>query len=238
MSAVATARPASPIDVVALQYSNPRRMVGVPLTIITAVVLTTVAISVVILRAGGNLHGEGFNAGVVWGVLGYSVAIGVQNVSAGFPFALALGSTRRTFVLGDLLTSVVQALIVAAAALVLLVLELVTGGWFIGARVLSTTVLGSGDPLPLGGAMFLAVLTSLSVGGAFGAAWTRFGPRGPAVITLTIVVVVVLLLLLLAPEEGAIVTAAQPWWLAVGGAVVIGLSVIGQYLFLRRASVR
>jgi hypothetical protein len=238
MSTAMTAHPASPADVVALQYSNPRRMIGVPLSIITAVVLITVAISVAILRAGGNLHGQNFNAGVVWGVLGYSVAIGVQNVSASFPFALALGSTRRTFVLGDLLTSVVQALIVALAAVVLLVLELVTDGWFIGAKVLSTTILGDGNPALLGGAMFLAVLTSLSVGSAFGAAWTRFGPRGPALISLSLAVVGVLVLLLLLPQADAIGAAARPWWLAIGGAVVIGLSIVGQYVLLRRASVR
>lgn len=238
MTALAAPRAASPADVVALQYSNRNRMIGVPLYILGAVVLLTVAISITILRAGGDLDGADFNASVLYSVLGYTVAIGVQNVASSFPFALALGSTRRTFVLGNLLTSAVQAVLVAVAAVVLLGLETVTGGWFIGARALSSVLLGDGDPVLLGGVMLLAILTALAAGGAFGSAYVRFGARGPLVLSLGLAVVVVLLLLLLVPQAAAVAAAARPWWLAVGGAVVIGASTVGQYLFLRRASVR
>lgn len=238
MTALAAPRAASPADVVALQYSNRNRMIGVPLYILGAVVLLTVAISITILRAGGDLDGADFNASVLYSVLGYTVAIGVQNVASSFPFALALGSTRRTFVLGNLLTSAVQAVLVALAAVVLLGLETVTGGWFIGARALSSVLLGDGDPVLLGGVMLLAILTALAAGGAFGSAYVRFGARGPLVLSLGLAVVVVLLLLLLVPQAAAVAAAARPWWLAVGGAVVIGASTVGQYLFLRRASVR
>lgn len=238
MTALAAPRAASPADVVALQYSNRNRMIGVPLYILGAVVLLTVAISITILRAGGDLDGADFNASVLYSVLGYTVAIGVQNVASSFPFALALGSTRRTFVLGNLLTSAVQAVLVALAAVVLLGLETVTGGWFIGARALSSVLLGDGDPVLLGGVMLLAILTALAAGGAFGSAYVRFGARGPLVLSLGLAAVVVLLLLLLVPQAAAVAAAARPWWLAVGGAVVIGASTVGQYLFLRRASVR
>jgi len=159
-------------------------------------------------------------------------------VSTSFPFSLALGSTRRTFVLGNLLTSLTQGLLIAIASVVLLGLELVTGGWFIGARAMSSVLLGAGDPIVLGGVMLLAMLAALSAGGVFGAAWVRFGARGPLVLSLAIAAVVVLLLLLLVPQAGAIASAARPWWLAIGGAIEIGLAVVGQYLFLRRASVR
>src|SRR6187402_480624 len=173
MSAVVptTARPASPADVIALQYGNPNRMVGIPLSILGAVVLLTIAISIVILRAGGNLEDANYNASVLYSVLGYTVAIGVQNVSTSFPFALALGSTRRTFVLGNLLTSRAQGLLVAIASVLLLGLESATGGWFIGAKAMSSVLLGAGNPFVLGGVMLLAILAALSAGGAFGAAW-------------------------------------------------------------------
>ena len=240
MTALATAatRPASPGDVLALQYGNRNRMLGVPLYILGGVVLLTVAISLAVLRAGGDLDDADFNASVLYSVLGYTVAIGVQNVSSSFPFALALGSTRRTFVLGNLLTSAAQAVLVAAAAVVLLGIELLTHGWFIGAKALSPVPLGAGNPLLLGGVMLLATLTALSVGGVFGSSYVRFGARGPLVVSLGIAVAVVLLLLLLVRQGAAIASAFRPWWLAVGGAAVIGLSTIGQYLFLRRASVR
>lgn len=240
MSALAPAatRAASPGDVVALQYGNRNRMLGVPLYILGGVVLLTVAISLAVLRAGGDLDDADFNASVLYSVLGYTVAIGVQNVSSSFPFALALGSTRRTFVLGNLVTSAAQSLLVAAAAVVLLGLEVITHGWFIGAKALSPVLLGGGNPVVLGGVMLLATLTALSVGGVFGSSYVRFGARGPLLVSLGIAVAAVLLLLLLVPQGAAIASAFRPWWLAAGGAVVIGLSTIGQYLFLRRASVR
>lgn len=231
-------RPASPRDVVALQYGNPNRMVGVPLAVLGGVVLLTVATTLAILRAGGDVKDADFNASVLYSMLGYSVAIGVQNVASSFPFALALGSTRSTFVLGNLLTSAVQALLVAAASVVLLGIEVATRGWFIGARALSPVPLGAGNPVVLGGVMLLATLTALSVGGVFGSSYVRFGGRGPLVVSVGIAVVLVLLLLLLVPRAAALSTAFQPWWLAAVGAAVIGLSAVGQYLFLRRASVR
>lgn len=237
MTAVIT-RPAHPTDVVRLQYARPQRMIGIPLTIIGAVILLSVAVTIIVLRAGGDPKEANFNASVLYSVLGYTVAIGVQNVSTSFPLTLALGSTRRTFVLGNLLTSAVQAVLVALVSVVLLGLELLTGGWFVGARALSSPLLGAGNPLVLGGAMLLAVLTALTVGGVFGASWTRFGARGPLVLSLLIAVAVVLLLIVLVPNAGAVVTAFRTWWIPAGASVVIALAVIGQYLLLRRASVR
>ena len=237
MSAITT-RPAAPADVVRLQYGNANRMIGVPLYILGAVVVLSVAISLVVLRAGGTLKDADFNASVLYSLLGYTVAIGVQNVTTTFPFALALGSTRRTFVLGNLMTSLVQAVLVAVASVVLLGLELVTGGWFLGVRAMAAAPLGDGNPAVLAGVMLLAMLGALSAGGVFGASWVRFGARGPLVLSLGIAVVVVLLLIVLMPQAGAIAGAAQPWWIAVGGAVEIGLAVVGQYLLLHRASVR
>jgi hypothetical protein len=237
-TAVRPARPATPAAVIRLQYANANRMIGIPLYILGAVILLTVLISLAILRAGGTLDGADYNASVLWSIVGYMVAVGVQSVATSFPFALALGTTRRTFVLGNLLTSLVQALLVAAASVVLLGLELATGGWFLGAHVMSSTVMGSGNGLVLAGVMLLTILGALSVGGVFAAAWVRFGSLGPLSLAIGIVLVAIVLLLLLLPIGAAVEAAAATWWIAVAGAVVIGLSVVGQYLFLRRASVR
>ncbi|MFD1720002.1 hypothetical protein [Amnibacterium endophyticum] len=234
----APARPASPADVVALQYGNPYRMLGVPLIILGAVVALTVAVSLIVLRAGGDPGRADFNASVLYSVLGYTVALGVQNVSSSFPFALALGSTRRAFVLGNLATAVVQALIVAALSVALLGVEVVTRGWFVGTATFGSVLLGDGDPLVLGGVVFATMLGALSVGSVFGASWIRFGARGPLALSLVGAVVLAVLLLLLVPQLGAITAAFRPWWIAVGIAGVIGLATVGEYLSLRRASVR
>lgn len=237
MSAL-TARPARPLDVVALQYAQPNRMVGIPLLILGTVVVLTIAISIAVLRAGGRLTDSSQNGWILWSVIGYTVAVGVQNVGTSFPFALALGATRRTFVLGNLLTAAAQAALVAAAALALLGLETATGGWFIGASVLRVQALGNGDPAQLAGAMFLSILLALSVGSVFGAAWIRFGPLGPLLLSAGSAAVVALLLLLLVPFGGAISAAARPWWPVAAATLVVVLALGAQYLFLRRASVR
>ena len=240
MSAVASVRtrPASPIDVVALQYSNRNRMIGIPLYILGAVILLSVAISIAILRAGGSLDGSDYNASVLWSVLGYMVAIGVQTTATSFPFALALGSTRRSFVLGALLTAAAQAVLITVAAEILLALELLTDGWFVGARVVTSVLLGDGDPLLLAGVMFLAILTALTVGGVFGAAWVRYGALGPVLLSLGVVIVGVVAVLAFGSSLVSFASLFAPSWIGWIGAVVIGLAVVGQYVFLRRASVR
>jgi hypothetical protein len=224
--------------VIALQYANRNRTIGVPLYIIGAVVVLSVVIGVAVLRAGGDPRDGGFAAGFLYGVFGYTIALGVQNVSSSFPFALALGATRRAFVLGNLLVSAAQGLLVAVAAVALLGLETATNGWFIGTRVLASPELGGGDALVVGGIMLLEILTALSVGGVAGAAFVRYGARGPLLLAVAVSTVAVLLLLLLVPHAAAIAAAFRPWWPAAGCAVVIGVGTVGQYLFLRRASIR
>jgi len=133
----------------------------------------------------------------------------------------------------------VQALLVAVAAVLLLGLETLTGGWFIGARVLVVEGAGDGDPVLLAGAMFLAVLTALLVGGVFGAAWTRFGSAGPLLLALGIAVAVVLAALAGAGASAAVVaTVSQPWVPGATAGGIAALALLGQYLLLRRASVR
>lgn len=240
MSAIAatTARPASPIDVLALQYANRYRMIGLPLIILSAVVVLTVGIGVAILRAGGTVHGEDANGSVLWSILGYMVALGVQATAVSFPFTLALGSTRRTFVLGALLGAVLQAALIAAAAVVLLGLEFVTRGWFIGMKVLASAPLGHGSPLLLAGVLFLGALTALMVGGVFGASWVRFGTWGPLGLATGVLLAGVLAVLLLGRAASTAADVFGPSRVGWIGSAVIGLSVVGEYCFLRRASVR
>ena len=54
MSATTVQRPASPADVVALQYANPTRMVAIPVGILLAVVVVMTAVTVAVVRAGGR----------------------------------------------------------------------------------------------------------------------------------------------------------------------------------------
>lgn len=237
-TALTVSRPANPVDVLALQYANPTRMVLIPLGILVAVVVVMTGVTVAVVRSGGTVADLDFNGAVIWSLFGFVVATGVQAVAVAFPLALALGSTRRSFTLGVLATGVAQSALLTAASLLLLGLERLTGGWFVGARVLGDSTLGGGNPLALVAVMFLSALTALAVGGLFGAAWIRFGARGPAALGIAVAAVAVLALIAFPPDVAALGLAFEPWWLAIAAAVTIVLATSGEYLLLRRASVR
>lgn len=236
------ARPATPFDVVTLQYANPTRLVTIPLAILGAVVVVASIVSRVVtvtVSQGGSapVEADG-NGAVIWSLLGFVVAIGVQAVSTVFPLALALGSTRRTFTAGVLATAVLEAALLSVAALVLLGLEVLTGGWFVGARVLGDASLGGGDVLALVEVMFLSTLSAIAIGAVFGATWVRFGALGLTVLGLALSAAFVLALLLLAPAFAAIGQAFEAWWLAIAAVAAVGASIAGVFLLLRRAAVR
>ena len=71
-------------------------------------------------------------------------------------------------------------------------------------------------------------------GGAFAAAWVRFGARGPSALAIVAVLALGIAVIVLIP----LAPAVQPWWAAVGAGIVIVLALLGQYVLLRRASVR
>lgn len=232
------ARAVSPRDVVALQYATPSRMLTVPLAILVAVVVVMTVVTLAVVRAGGRAADLDYNGSVIWSLFGFVVALGVQSTAVSFPLALALGSTRRAFALGTLATAVLQSALLTAAALLLLGLELATGGWFVGAKVLSDSTLGGGNGLVLLTVMFLSALVALAAGGAFGASWVRFGARGPLALGLGIGAAGILTLVAVGPDLVRIGRAFEPWWLAVAAAVAITVATVGEYVLLRRASVR
>src|SRR4051812_43888333 len=105
---VSTARPASPMDVVRLQFAVPTRMLAMPLGILVAVVVAMTAITVAVVEVGGAAADLDGNGAVIWSLFGFVVALGVQTVSVNFPLALAFGVTRRTFTFGVLVTALTE----------------------------------------------------------------------------------------------------------------------------------
>ena len=238
MTAVALRRPASPTAVVALQYAVPTRLLAIPLSILIGVVVVMSVVTAAIVRGGGSAADLEYNGAVIWSLFGFIVAVGVQSVSVTFPLALALGSTRRTFMLGTLASAAGEAVVLTVASLVLLGLETVTGGWFVGAHVLSDATLGGGNPLMLVAVMFGGMLTALAVGGLYGAAWVRFGFLGPLGLGIGTALLVVVLLIAFLPAAALVVQALGVWTWALAGAVVVTASTAGEYFLLRRATVR
>lgn len=216
----------------------------VPLYITGMVAVISILISLVFWRSGslpgseGWIQGSQFNPGILYGLVGFLGYLGVQSVATTFPFALTLGSTRRAFVGGTLLWNVITAAYLTAVLAVLTLLELATNHWFVGFYIFDIYVLGAGDLTQLVPMVFLGVLTLLTVGGVFGAAWVSLGARGPQFIAAGIVVVVVVALIIVMPSLPSFLAGFQLWWLAVAAIVMIVLSALGTWLLLRSAIVR
>lgn len=242
MTALTASRPrgAAPLDVLRLHFSQRAMLLRTPPGIMVIVFVLTVILAVIFWRLGSVpgspewVQNSRNNATVFWALPGFFGWLGVQTVSLTFPLALSLGSTRRVFVAGTVLTHVTLALYITAMLLALLALELATGHWFFDIYMLDVTILGSGDPLQLAATAFLGTLFVLSVGGAFAAAWVRFGALGPTTLAAVIVIGLGIAAILLVP----VASQFQPWWVALGAGAMIALAVLGQYVLLRRASVR
>lgn len=232
------------VSTVKLHLNRRTATFGVPLYIAAVVAIISVLISLVFWRAGslpgttGWIQGSRSNPGIVYGLVGLLIYLGVASVATTFPFALSLGATRRAFVTGTLLWNVITAAYVALVFAALNGIELATNHWFAGFYIFDLYVLGAGDPIRLVTVVFLGVLTCLTIGGVFAAAWVRFGTRGPQFIGLGLVIALAITAIIIVPDAAAIAANFRLWWLAVGAGVAIALSSIGTWLLLRPATVR
>lgn len=232
------------IATVKLHTNQREQSLLVPLYITGTVAVISVLISLVFWRSGSIpgtdewIQGSQFNPGIGYALVGFLVYAGVAAVATTFPFALSLGASRRAFTAGTLLWQALTAAYIALILLVLLGVELATDHWFFGFYIFDIFLLGAGDPLRLLAIVFLGVLTSLSVGGVFAAAWVRFGARGPQFIAAGLVLVILVAVLVAIPSFAALAAAFELWWLAALAGGVILLSSAGSWLLLRRAIVR
>lgn len=216
----------------------------VPIVIIGVVLVVSAFISIALQRAGLDPADDSFaegaraNIGIAWSLPGFLVYYGVQAVSTTFPFATALGATRRNYVLGTLVANIVNAVYITAIMSVLLLIELATDHWFFNIYVLDNYAFGAGNVGILALTTFLGVLLCTSVGGLFAAVWVRFGNRGPTILGLALALLFAVLVLVFVPYAGEIIAAITAP-MAVGVAVaVLAIALLGTWLSMRRTAVR
>lgn len=215
-----------------------------PLGIVAVVMVVSIIIALAIQRGGSPVdsasyvEGARWNSGIVWSLPGFLIYYGVQAVATTYPFGLALGSTRRDFILGTTVANILQAAYVASLLVVLLGIELATDHWFMSVYVLDVNALGAGNPWILMASVFLGVLFCLTIGGLFGSIWVRFGPKGPAIAGLALGVVMAVALLILAPNLVELISAITAQGLAIAAVAMIVVALGGTWLAMRRASVR
>ncbi len=232
------------LNVARLQMNKRDVSFLVPAMIVAAVLVVSAIISIALQRAGADPADPSFadgargNFGVIWSLPGFLVYYGVQAVATTFPFAMALGATRRAYVLGTALANIVTSFYITAILTVLLWVELATGHWFFNVYVLDNYALGAGNAVVLAVSVFLGTFAFTSIGGVFAAIWVRFGNKGPTVLGLALGLLLAVLVLIFVPYTMEIVeatTRATIAWVAVGISVV---SVLGTWLAMRRTAVR
>jgi hypothetical protein len=216
----------------------------VPLYITLMVAAVSVLVSIIAWRAGSQPGSDGWvtgsrnNPGIAYSLPGFLVYLGVQSIGTTFPFALTLGATRRAFTVGTLtwaaMVSAYLALVIAALTL----LEIATGHWFAGFYLFDIYILGTGNIPTLLLIVFLGSLTSLTLGGVFGASWVRFGNNGPRTLGIAMGLVIAIGAILIVPAWADLAAAFELWWLALVAVVIIAASSIASWAFLRSATVR
>ncbi|WP_339619433.1 hypothetical protein [uncultured Salinibacterium sp.] len=226
-------------------HLNKREMTFVvPLYITAMVALVSILISLLFWRSGslpgteGWIQGSQNNPGMAYALPGFLVYLGVQSIATTFPFALTLGSTRRSFVAGTLAWAVVTSAYMTVAFALLTALELATNHWFVGFYIFDIHVLGAGNFALLLPIVFLSTLSLLTIGGVFGAAWLRFGSRGPIFLGTGVAILIIVALIIAMPSAVEIAAAFELWWLAIVAFAAIAASSIGSWLLLRTATVR
>src|SRR5690625_6929028 len=88
---------------------------------------------------------------------------------------MSLGTTRRSYSLGTSLYFALQSAYIAALAVALYGIELLTGHWFLNAYVFDINALGNGNVFALFATIFTLVFFSMSMGGLFGALYVKAG---------------------------------------------------------------
>lgn len=232
------------ISTTKLHFNKREITLVVPLYITGTVAVISVLISFLFWRSGSLpgtaawVQGSQSNPGIAWALAGFLVYLGVQSVSTTFPFALTLGASRRGFVGGTVLWGVAFSAYLTLVLAILAMVEIATGHWFSDFYIFDVYVLGAGDLRLLIPIVFLSTLSMLAIGGVFGAAWIRFGARGPQFVGISVGIALVLALILILPAAPDILAAFQLWWLAVTAVCVIVPSCLGAWLLLRSATVR
>lgn len=237
---VATAAPTLPqsrlLRVVRMQFINTQTFVWVPALVLGGAWAITLLIYLTARATGGDdvLIGGGSQA-PLW----YFLVIGVQAMTLTFPFSQAMSLTRREFYLGSLIAAAVSGLGMAAAFVLLGLLERATNGYGIDGYFAYLDWVWVDGPLAAGLIYFICVMLFFVVGFLSATIYQRFG-------TFRLVLGMIVIALALV-GLGALITWQQAWpelwtwilqtgalglslWAALATAVLATLS----YLALRR----
>ncbi|MET0296392.1 MAG: hypothetical protein ABW024_03260 [Microbacterium sp.] len=223
------------LNVVRMQFVNKQTYIWVPLLVLAASFLLSLAIFAMIpydgVKAGGGSQAP------LW----YFLWVGVQSLTMTFPFSQAMSVTRREFYLGTLVAAVATSAMLAVIYVVGGLLEQATDGFGVNGYFFYLEWLWVGGPLAAFVIFFAAALLFFLVGFWAATIFKRFGT-----VSLTVVFVGIAAILV---GLAWIATATGSWvgvWESILATGALGLALWGlllgavlaviSYLTLRRAT--
>ncbi len=160
-----------------LYLLNKWMLVWIPIIVIGAMIALTICIQLIVNAAGGRDEGVYFNGAfqaALWCIFGVAVSASTQM----FPFAFALSSTRRDFLIGTLIAALGTGAGYGAIYALLAWVEEVTGGYWIGAHAFDLAGWVAGGPGPAFVLYGAAILFMFVIGFASAMLFKRFGGKG------------------------------------------------------------
>ncbi|MFJ5108240.1 MULTISPECIES: hypothetical protein [unclassified Glutamicibacter] len=226
------------IKVARMQLINKATFIGIPLMILCASFLFTLAIWWLVRRNGSD---EGLYSGGAQAPMWYFLALGIQALTLTFPFSMAMSISRRTFYLGTVALFSVCALVLSVFYYLIGLLEVATGGWGMGGQFFALQWIADNNWLVQILFYFVLMVLLFMVGFLIATIYMRWRTTG-MVVFFTLLGVVVLGII-------ALFTFGNYWdqfwswaltWTAAGitlwGGLVALLMAGGSYLTLRKAT--
>lgn len=223
------------VNVIRMQLINRQTFIWLPLIILGASLLLSIAIFAMVPYAGPKYSGGG--QAPLW----YFLAVGVQAMTLSFPFSQALSITRREFYLGTLLTAVLTSTILAVVYVVGGFVEEATNGWGLNGWFFRVPWVWDQGPAAAAIAYFGFALLLFIVGFGCGLLYKRFGPLGLILVLVGISVLVVGAMYLVGRANAwgsvfAWIGAQGALGLSLWGLVLAAGIAVGSFLTLRRAT--
>lgn len=231
--------------VVRLNLVNRRQVLVVPGLVMAAILLINAAVWFIISATTSEsdrhaaLQGTQFSGGSFY-IFVFMLILGLQVVTATFPFALGLSVTRRDFSLGSAVTFILLAAAFSVAFSLLSMAETATGGWFLGGHLFTSIYFGAnvGQRLLI---VFFGLLFCFFAGAMAGTLFMRWRALGVMLGGATLAVLAVVALAVVSfggswPAVGQWFVNAGPLGVASWLLVPTAVAALASFAVLRRAT--
>jgi len=231
--------------VVRLNTVNKRVIVWTPALVMAFILAINIVIWIImtvttkVADRPETLAGTQFSGGGVY-IFVFMLVVGVQIITATFPFALGLSVTRRDFFLGTSLTFVLLAAVDAVGFGLMSLIEQATGGWFLHGHLFTSIYFGSNAAERMI-VVFFGLLFCFFLGALGGTLYMRWRMNGLVVGGASLAVVLVGAFAIIALSDswvrlGRAFVSAGPVGVASWLLVPAAAAAVAGYLMLRRAT--